>query len=102
MHKNQYVISCYSPFKSGVFSWSEEADNAWQQIKALIMLDIKLVIPKNDEQLILTTDASKVAMSAILWVVRDGDLRVVGCYSKLFSQPDVSKSIFFLCISRGI
>ena len=59
------------------------------------MLDIKLVIPGTDEQLILTTDASKVVLSCILWVAREDDLRVVGCYSKLFSKTDSLKYIYF-------
>ena len=81
--------------RSGVFSWDARADKAWQHIKSLISLDIRLVIPEKHEQLVLTTDASKVAISCILWVERDGDLRVVGCYSKLFSHTDSLKSIHF-------
>ena len=43
----------------------------------------------------MTTDASKIACSCILWVNREDDLRVVGCYSKLFSHADSLKSIHF-------
>ncbi len=81
--------------RSQVFSWNEEADLAWQRIKALITLDIRLTIPEQDEQLVLTTDASKIACSCILWVHRKESLRVVGCYSKLFSHTDSLKSIHF-------
>ena len=81
--------------RSEIFSWSPEADDAWERIKALIALDIRLTIPNKDEQLLLTTDASKVACSCILWVHRDNTLRVVGCYSKLFSHTDSLKSIHF-------
>ena len=41
------------------------------------------------------TDASKIACSCILWVCRKDSLRVVGCYSKLFSHTDSLKSIHF-------
>ena len=81
--------------RSQIFSWNEEADLAWQRIKALIALDVRLTIPERDEQLLITTDASKIACSCILWVHRKGSLRVVGCYSKLFSHTDSLKSIHF-------
>ena len=81
--------------RSQIFSWNEDADLAWQRIKALIALDIRLTVPEQDEQLIVTTDASKIACSCILWVHRKESLRVVGCYSKLFSHTDSLKSIHF-------
>jgi hypothetical protein len=81
--------------RSQIFTWNEEADLAWQRIKAIIALDIRLTIPEQDEQLVLTTDASKIACSCILWEYRNGSLRVVGCYSKLFSHTDSLKSIHF-------
>ena len=81
--------------RSGIFSWTKEADDAWESIKALIALDIRLTIPNKDEQLLLTTDASKIACSCILWVFRNGHLKVVGCYSKLFSLADSLKNIHF-------
>jgi len=81
--------------RSGIFSWDAKADEAWERIKAIIALDIKLTIPRKDEQLILTCDASKVAISCILWVEQNDNLHVVGCYSKLFSHTDSLKSIHF-------
>ena len=81
--------------RSGIFSWTEEADLAWSRIKSIITLDIKLTIPYQDEKLLLTTDASKVACSCILWVLRNKQLKVVGCYSKLFSHTDSLKNIHF-------
>ena len=81
--------------RSQIFSWNEEADLAWERIKSIIALDIRLTIPERHEQLVLTTDASKIACSCILWVHRNGSLRVVGCYSKLFSHTDSLKSIHF-------
>jgi RNase H-like domain found in reverse transcriptase len=79
--------------RSGIFSWTQEADDAWENIKAMIALDIKLTIPNRDEQLLITTDASKVACRCILWVCQGNDLKVVGCYSKLFSHADSLKNI---------
>ena len=81
--------------RSQIFTWNEEADLAWQRLKALIALDIRLTIPEREEQLVITTDASKIACSCILWVSRGDTLRVVGCYSKLFSHTDSLKSIHF-------
>jgi Reverse transcriptase (RNA-dependent DNA polymerase) len=54
--------------RSGIFSWTQEADDAWENIKAMIALDIKLTIPNKDEQLLISTDAPKVACSCILSV----------------------------------
>ena len=81
--------------RSGIFSWTKEADDAWNSIKALRTLDIRLTVPEEDEQLLITTDASKSACSGILWVQREDDLRIVGCYSKLFSPTDSLKNIHF-------
>ena len=81
--------------RSGIFCWTTEADEAWENIKAVIAMDIRLSVPHKDEHLLLTTDASKVACSCILWVLRNGELRVVGCYSKLFSHADSLKNIHF-------
>ncbi len=81
--------------KSGVFSWDATANAAWERIKSLIALDIKLTIPNRDDQLVLTCDASKLAISCILWVAQGDNLRVVGCYSKMFSHTDTQKSIHF-------
>jgi hypothetical protein len=81
--------------RSGTLSWTQEADDAWENIKARITLDIRLTIPKKDDQLLITTDASKVACSCILWVCRRNDIKLVGCYSKLFSHADSLKNIHF-------
>ena len=81
--------------RSQIFTWNEDADQAWNNIKSLIALDIRLTIPEQHEKLLITTDASKIACSAILWVFRDGNLKVVGCHSKLFSHTDSLKSIYF-------
>jgi hypothetical protein len=81
--------------RSQIFSWDEGADLAWKRIKALIALDIRLTVPLQNEKLLVTTDASKIACSAILWVYRDQTLRVVACHSKLFSHTDSLKSIHF-------
>ena len=59
--------------RSGIFSWTQEADDAWNNIKSLIALDIRLTVPEQDEQLLVTTDASKIACSGILWVLKGED-----------------------------
>jgi dUTPase len=81
--------------RSQIFSWDKNADRAWNRIKALIALDIRLTVPLQNEKLLVTTDASKIACSAILWVERNDTLRVVACHSKLFSHTDSLKSIYF-------
>ena len=51
--------------RRGIFTWAKEADDAWNNIKALIALDIRLTVPGPEEQLLITTDASKIACSGI-------------------------------------
>jgi hypothetical protein len=80
---------------SQIFCWDEAADLAWNRIKALIALKIRLTVPLQNEKLLVTTDASKIACSAILWVYRDNNLHVVGCHLKLFFHTDSLKSIHF-------
>jgi hypothetical protein len=81
--------------KSGIFSWDKKVNEAWERIKSIISLDIKLTIPQKDEQLVMTCDASKIAISCILWVEKNYKLQVVECFSKLFSHNDSLKSTHF-------
>jgi len=81
--------------KSGIFSWDKKVNEAWERIKSIISLDIKLTIPQKDEQLVMTCDASKIAISCILWVEKNYKLKVVECFSKLFSHNDSLKSTHF-------
>jgi len=56
-----------------------------------------LTIPDPDDELILTTDASKIAASACLFRVKNGQLQLVSVSSKYFSTTtDLNKNSYML------
>lgn len=76
------------------FEWSTVHKTAWENIKALIILDIRLTIPGKDDQLYLFTDASKISCSSVLFADVQGSLKVVCTDSTLFNYSDSLKSAF--------
>ena len=76
------------------FKWEQIHQDAWENLKLIIKMDIRLTIPHSDEQLYLFTDASSLACAQILFVERDNTLKVVSCNSKLFNYLDSRKNIF--------
>ena len=72
-----------------VFNWDSECEAAFHQLKAILVADIRLAIPQRDSQLIMTTDASKISTSQILFIRdKNGRLRICGCNSRIFSPND--------------
>ena len=59
-------------------------------------MNLRLTIPDPSDELVLATDASKIAASAILYRVRDGKLELVACNSKYFSVTDLNKCSYVL------
>ena len=78
------------------FTWSAIEETAWQQAKALATLNLRLTIPSEDEELVLYTDASKIACSAALFTVRNEKLQLVSVSSKYFSVTDLNKNSYML------
>ena len=76
------------------FKWEQIHQDAWENLKMIIKMDIRLTIPQSDEQLYLFTDASSLACAQILFVERNKKLKVVSCNSKLFNYLDSRKNIF--------
>ena len=76
------------------FKWEQIHQDAWDNLKMIIKMDIRLTIPHSNEQLYLFTDASSLACAQILFVERDKKLKVVSCNSKLFNYLDSRKNIF--------
>jgi hypothetical protein len=78
------------------FSWGEIEDRAWQQAKELAALQIRLVVPNAEDNLVLTTDASKIAASACLFKEINGKLQLVSLSSKYFATVDLNKNSYML------
>ena len=87
------------------FKWTEIHKQAWENLKTLIILDLRLSIPDPTEQLYLFTDASKISCSAVLFVEKQGSLKIVASDSTLFNYSDSLKSPFIkesISLLRGL
>jgi hypothetical protein len=71
--------------------WTTECDNAWAIIKKLL-LDEKRVLafPDSNKRYVLYTDASKLAMSAVLMQEYPEGMRPVGYWSKAFKGSQLN------------
>jgi hypothetical protein len=79
-----------------VWNWGEAEEEAWTIAKQLSGLGLRLVIPDRTDDLVLTTDASKVAASACLFRVRDNKLELVAVNSKYYNVTDLNKCSYVL------
>ena len=59
-------------------------------------MNLRLTIPEPDENLVLMTDASKIAASANLFCEKDGVLELVALNSTFFSSNDLNKCSYVL------
>ena len=78
------------------WSWGDIEEEAWTLAKQLCSLGLKLTIPDQTDDLVLTTDASKVAASACLFRVKNGQLELVAVNSKYFNVTDLNKCSYVL------
>ena len=85
----------YIMLKESKFCWTSLEEKSWNRLKSIILLDIKLTIPAPHEQLLITCDASNLASSQCLWVLRTGQLYLVSTNSKLFNSSQFMKPIHF-------
>ena len=76
--------------------WGDTEEEAWTIAKQLSGLGLRLTIPDKKDDLVLTTDASKVAASACLFRVRDGKLDLVAVNSKYYNVTDLNKCSYVL------
>jgi dUTPase len=76
--------------------WGQVEEEAWTIAKQLSALGLKLTIPDAADDLVLTTDASKVAASACLFRVKDNKLDLVAVNSKYFNVTDLNKCSYVL------
>ncbi|RPH76228.1 MAG: hypothetical protein EHM77_09445, partial [Planctomycetaceae bacterium] len=78
------------------FSWGPIEDLSWQLAKQIATLNLRLTIPEPDDDLVMTSDASKVAAAACLFRVRNNSLQLVSVTSKYFSTVDLNKHSYML------
>jgi hypothetical protein len=78
------------------FRWTEIEETSWQLAKTLATLNLRLTLPDPKDNLVLTTDASKIAASACLFREKNGKLELVGVNSKYFSVVDLNKCSYML------
>ena len=78
------------------FKWGEIEETSWQLAKQLASLNLRLTIPDPDDDLVLTTDASKIAAAACLFRVKNNKLELVSTASKYFATVDLNKHSYML------
>jgi hypothetical protein len=78
------------------FRWTEIEEMSWQLLKTVATLNLRLAIPEPSDNLVLTTDASKIAASACLFRERNGKLELVATNSKYFAVTDLNKCSYML------
>jgi len=92
----EIIAPWYLVLRSQKFYWDKHCEDAFNQLKMLILADIRLNIPNEDDQLILATDASKISSSQVLFIRdKDGKLRICGCNSRIFSYQDSRRDANF-------
>ena len=92
----EIIAPWYLVLRSQKFYWDEHCEDAFNQLKMLILADIRLNIPNENDQLILATDASKLSSSQVLFVRnKDGTLRICGCNNRIFSYQNSRRDANF-------
>ena len=82
--------------RSGKFYWDNMCQQAWDMLKALVILNVKLNVPAPNEQLIIFTDAAKSSCSQILFKRQENSkLAVVATNSKIFAYHDYMRAPHF-------
>ena len=73
--------------KKGVrFNWSPEAHQAFERLKCALAETVTLAYPHRNQIFILDTDASDVAMGAILSTTVDGVERPIAFFSRIMNS----------------
>jgi len=92
----EIIAPWYLVLRSQKFYWDTHCEDAFNQLKMLILADIRLNIPNENDQLILATDASKLSSSQVLFIRdKDGKLKICGCNSRIFSYQDSRRDANF-------
>ena len=82
--------------RKGQFTWGPIEEQSWQLLKTVSTLGLRLTVPDPSDNLVLSTDASKIAASACLFREKNGKLELVAVNSKYFSATDLNKCSYML------
>lgn len=74
--------------KEKVFLWDDEAERSFQQLKEKLVEAPILAYPDFSKEFVLDTDASDIAMGAVLSQVHDGVEKVVAYFSKMLKEEE--------------
>ena len=76
--------------KDAVFHWSEDCQNAFDQLKARLTTSPITAFPDFSQEFRLYTDASTAGLGAILTQVREGKERIICCASRALNKAEKS------------
>ena len=76
--------------KDAVFHWSEDCQNAFDQLKLRLTTSPITAFPDFSQEFRLYTDASTAGLGAILAQVRDGKERIICCASRALNKAEKS------------
>ena len=71
------------------WTWGDREKSAFNKLKTILTSEPVAAYPDYDKPFILKTDASKVAMGAVLCQIIDGKERMIACTSKKFTSDEL-------------
>ncbi|KII61927.1 Transposon Ty3-G Gag-Pol polyprotein [Thelohanellus kitauei] len=87
-------LYCALKNKSKLVVWSDEMDVAFQKVKEALAKATLLVYPQPNAPLALTTDASTIAVGAVLEQYNDGYWQPLSFFSRQLRTPELNYSAF--------
>lgn len=78
--------------KKSIFLWTSECDESFKTLKNCLLSPTILQYPKFDEEFIVTVDAAKYGVGAVLSQVTNGNDLPIAFASKAFTKGELNKS----------
>ena len=93
----RYILSpFYLMVRGNKFFWDDTTELCWAVAKAVLFADIRLSVPTEEDQLIMTSDASKCSCSQLLFKRNGkGKISLVASSSRIFSYADQRREIHY-------
>jgi hypothetical protein len=92
--------------KEGPFLWNEGCQEAFETLKTALVTAPVLALPRDDGLFCLETDASDMAMGAVLYQEQeDGSFRPIGFSSKSYNEAERNYTTYdkeMLAVMRGL